>query len=79
MLRWLGPLLSAHVLSHSPRFCVWLSLLSLCGAGSFSFEFFHLSLDLSTDVISLIPCVELIAKKKYGDVAEKAVCTHKTT
>ena len=62
-----GPLLSAQVLLHSPRYCVWLTLLSLFGAGSFSFEFFHLSLDLSTDVISVITCVWLSVQPQRAE------------
>ena len=59
-LRRPGPPLSVRVLLLSPCFCLWLIFLSLCGAGSILF-FSHLSLNLSTDVISL---KLLVAPKK---------------
>ena len=67
-LRCLGQFLPAQVLSHTPRFCVWLSLLSLCGAGSFSFAcLFHLSLDLSSGMIfSISVCVKKEVKEFHA-------------
>ena len=57
VLCWLGPVLPVHVLSHFPRFCVWLSLPQFVWSREPLLCFFHLNLDLSTDVISLNPCV----------------------
>ena len=62
-LRWFGPPLSVCVLLLSPCFCLWPILFSLRGDGSFFFS--HLSLNLSTDMISH----RVLASKKKKNTA----------